>query len=99
MPVHLLDMPGNAECLPPADLIRKPSRGDVLSGVWAGAADVTGDLFLPLAEAVSGDRVDAGAFPFEQHSMLSFGDEELTAVAELLTAEPRVAPAGRSARL
>jgi hypothetical protein len=99
IPVHLLDVPDNAERLPLVDLIRGPSRGDVLSDVWAGAADATGDLFLPLAEAGSGDRVDAGAFPLAQHSTIRLEIEEITTAAELLTAGRGWRPRGRPDRL
>ena len=49
-------------CLLPVKLIQEPSRGDVLSDLWAGAADVAGDLFVLLAEVLPEDRADVVAF-------------------------------------
>jgi len=63
---------------------------------------MTGDLFWPLEEAGTLDRVDAGAFRFRFDRTSQTDEtrtEDLTGSAELLTAEPRLAPPGCSARL
>src|SRR3990172_4308209 len=100
-PVRRLPL-ANAMRLPLVDLIQEPSCGDVLSDVEAGTADPTGDLGWLLVEAGLLDRVETGAFSFLLQSTSETRAEptpEITAAAALLTAEPRFAPRGGSARL
>jgi len=97
----------NAKRLPPVDLIREPSWGDVLSDFWAGPATPAGDLDKPLVEAGLADRVGVAALTnsvstgVPSDSLLATPAAPLFTgrAAELLTAKRRLAPSGRSACL